>query len=350
VKGKYLMRILVIGGTNFMGPLVIRSLSEQGHEVTVFHRGQTQTDLPSGVKEILGDRRSLNEKTVELQRFVPEVVLDMIPFTEQDALDVMCTFSGTAHRLVAISSQDVYRAFGRVNSKETGPVESLPITEESPLRQNLYPYRGVTQRNQDDPKKWQDDYDKILVERVVMGDANLPGTILRLPMVYGPGDYQHRIFSYLKHMDDKRPAILLDEAEAQWKWTHGYVENVADAIALAVTDQRSAGQIYNVGEPFTFTMTEWVVLIGKIAGWQGRVVTVPHGRLPEPLRWNINAEQDIVVDSSCIRSELGYTERVDVEEALRRTITWERVNPPKEIDPKDFDYVAEDAFLAAKNE
>ena len=41
------MHILVIGGTNFMGPLVVRSLSEQGHEVTVFHRGQTQTDLPS---------------------------------------------------------------------------------------------------------------------------------------------------------------------------------------------------------------------------------------------------------------------------------------------------------------
>ncbi len=344
------MRIQVIGGTNFIGPLVVHSLSEQGHEVTVFHRGQTRADLPRGVKEILGDRRSLDEKVVELQRLAPEVVLDMIPFTEQDTLEVMHIFSGIAHRLVAISSQDVYRAFGRVNGKETGPVERLPITEESPLRQNLYPYRGATPRNQDDPKKWQDDYDKILVERVVMGDANLPGTILRLPMVYGPGDYQHRLFSYLKRMDDKRPAILLDEAEAQWRWTHGYVENVADAIALAVTDQRSTGRIYNVGEPFTFTMTEWIALIGKIAGWQGRVVTVPHGSLPEPLRWGINAEQDIVVDSSRIRRELGYKERVDVDDSLQRTVAWERANPPKEIDPREFDYVVEDTFLNARNE
>ncbi|HXL37349.1 MAG TPA: NAD-dependent epimerase/dehydratase family protein [Ktedonobacteraceae bacterium] len=340
------MRILVIGGTRFMGPLVMRSLSESGHEVTVFHRGQTRTDLPRGVKEFLGDRSSLTESAVELQRLAPEVVLDMIPFTEQDALEIMSSFTGTAHRLVAISSQDVYRAFGRVNGKETGPVESIPITEESALRQNLYPYRGETPRNQDDPKRWQDDYDKILVERVVMNNENLPGTILRLPMVYGPGDYQHRLFSYLKRMDDKRLAILLDEAEAQWRWTHGYVENVADAIALAVTDGRSAGQIYNVGEPFTFTMAEWIALIGKIAGWQGRVVTVPHGRLPEPLRWDINAEQDIVVDSSRIRGELGYKERVDVEEALRRTVAWERANPPKEIDPREFDYVVEDTFLA----
>ena len=56
------MHILVIGGTNFMGPLVVRSLSEQGHEVTVFHRGQTRTDLPRGVREILGDRRSLERE------------------------------------------------------------------------------------------------------------------------------------------------------------------------------------------------------------------------------------------------------------------------------------------------
>ncbi len=346
MKGTNVMRILVIGGTRFMGPLVMRSLSESGHEVTVFHRGQTRTDLPRGVKEFLGDRSSLTESAVELQRLAPEVVLDMIPFTEQDALEIMSSFTGTAHRLVAISSQDVYRAFGRVNGKETGPVESIPITEESALRQNLYPYRGETPRNQDDPKRWQDDYDKILVERVVMNNENLPGTILRLPMVYGPGDYQHRLFSYLKRMDDKRLAILLDEAEAQWRWTHGYVENVADAIALAVTDGRSAGQIYNVGEPFTFTMAEWIALIGKIAGWQGRVVTVPHGRLPEPLRWDINAEQDLVVDSSRIRGELGYKERVDVEEALRRTVAWERANPPKEIDPREFDYVVEDTFLA----
>jgi len=142
------MRILIIGGTNFMGPHVVRSLSVQGHEVTVFHRGQTGADLPHGVNEIFGDRRTIDEEATELQRLAPDVVLDMIPYTEQDALTVMHIFSGTAHRLVAISSQDVYRAFGRVNGKETGIVENLPITEESDLRQNLYPYRGETLREQ----------------------------------------------------------------------------------------------------------------------------------------------------------------------------------------------------------
>jgi nucleoside-diphosphate-sugar epimerase len=344
LKGKKIMRILIIGGTRYMGPLVIRALSNEGHEILVFHRGQTSMSLPGGVKEILGDRRPLAPFAAALQRFEPDIVLDMIPMSEQDAQEIMSTFRGIAQRVVAISSQDVYRAFGRVNNKESGPVEPGPITEDSPLRENLYPYRGQAPRNEDQ-KQWMDDYDKILVERVVMGHPELPGTILRLPAVYGPGDYQHRMFAWLKRMDDNRPAILLSEKEAQWRWTHGYVENVTDAIALAVTDQRASGRIYNVGEPFVLTMAERIRKIGEAAGWNGHIVLVPHNKLPEPLRWGINSEQDIVVDSSRIRRDLGYTEQVAPDEAFRRTIDWERANPPAQIDPQDFDYAAEDTIL-----
>ena len=342
------MRILIIGGTNFIGPFVVRSLNAQDHDVTIFHRSRTSGSLmPDRVQEILGDRRPLDDVADILERIEPDIVLDMIPMIEQDARDVLNVFRGVARRVVSISSQDVYRAFGRVNLKEGGPVDRSPITEDSPLRENLYPYRGETPRDPDDPQKLHDDYDKILIERVVMSDLELPGTVLRLPMVYGPGDYQHRLFPFLKRMDDGRPAILLDEAEADWKWTRGYVENVADAIVLAVTDERAAGRIYNVGEPFTFTMAEWVEKIGEAVGWHGRIVRIPRGRLPEPLRWGINAEQDIVVDSSRIRRELGYAERVDIDEAIRRTVTWERDHPPARVNEKDFDYALEDEFLRA---
>lgn len=337
------MRILIIGGTNFMGPLVVQSLHSRGHDVTVFHRGKTTTTLPEGVQEIPGDRR--NYPLEKLQSTNPDVVLDMIPVIEQDGRDVMRAFKGIARRVVTISSQDVYRAFGRVNLKESGPVDLSPITEDSPLRENLYPYRGETPREADDPHKLQDDYDKILIERVVMSDPHLPGTVLRLPMVYGPGDYQHRMFAFLKRMDDQRPAILMDEVEARWKWSHGYVENVADAIALAVTDERAPGRIYNVCEPQTYSMAEWVEKIGVAAGWQGRIVRVPQGRLPEPLRWGINAEQHIVVDLTRIRQELGYRERADINEATWRTVAWERANPPAKVDEKEFDYAVEDEFL-----
>ncbi len=339
------MRILIIGGTGFIGPYVVRRLSEAGHAVAVFNRGQTQADLPDGVARIPGDRQLLSSFSTDFKRFAPQVVLDMFALTEQDARTVMSTFGGIAQRVVAISSQDVYRAYGRLIGIESGPIDSVPLTEDAPLRQRLYPYRGEKPRSQEDRSRWLDDYDKTLVERVVMGDRYLPGTILRLPAVYGPGDRQHRLFTYLKRMDDGRSAILLDEGQARWRWTRGYVENVAFAIALAVTDERATGRIYNVGEAKTLSEAEWVKKIGQIAGWTGQVVTMPMDRLPLHLREEIDTDQHLVADTTRLREELGYGEPVSLDEALRRTIAWERAHPPREVDPKQFDYAAEDAAL-----
>lgn len=231
----------------------------------------------------------------------------------------------------------VYRAYGVLIGIEPASIEPVPIAEDAPLRHTLYPYRSQSEGQSD----LRYDYEKILVERAVMGDADLPGTILRLPMVYGKQDTKHRLFSYLKRMDDKRPAILLEEAQANWRWTKGYVENVAAAIALAVADERSTGRIYNIGEAETLCEAEWVRQIGQVAGWNGDIVTVPKGYLPV----NGNLEQDLVVDTARIREELGYKEPVPQDEALRRTIDWERLHPPNQISPEMFDYATEDAIL-----
>ncbi len=343
------MQILIIGGTRFIGPHVVRHLSDAGHEITLFHRGQTKAGLPAGVKHILGDRQRLTDFVGEFERLAPQVVLDMIPFNERHAQTVVSTFRGIAQRVVAISSQDVYRAYGKLIRIESGPVEPIPLAEDAPLRQKLHPYRGESPRDQQDPRRWMDDYDKILVERVIMGDPDLPGAILRLPMVYGPSDPQHRLFNYLKRMDDERPAILLERGLSAWRWTKGYVEDVAAAIALAVADERSAGRIYNAGETETLSEIEWVKAIGRAAGWSGRVVAVSKERLPTHLATDMNTDQHLVVDTTRIRKELGYAEAASRDEALRRTIAWERMHPPDAVDPGQFDYAAEDAVLAGLN-
>ncbi len=335
------MRILLIGGTRFSGPYVVRRLIDRGHQTALFHRSETEAPLPKGVKHILGDRRNLTDFADQLKRFAPQVVLDMIPATEQDARSVMSTFKGIAQRVVAISSQDVYRAYGKLIGLEPGPVESVPLTEDSPLRRKLYLYRDRAR-----PGDREYDYEKILVEQIFMGDSQLPGTILRFPMVYGPGDSQHRFFQYLKRMDDNRPAILLEQGMANWRWTKGYVENVAAAIVLAVVEERATGRIYNVGEQDALSEAEWVRAIGAAAGWKGKVVILSSQHVPDHLVSDINTNQHLVADTTRIRQELGYREPVSRDEALRRTVAWERAHPPEEVDPKMFDYAAEDAVLA----
>ena len=340
------MRILVIGGTRFIGLTTVRLLSQQGHTVAVFHRGQAQADLPQGVQQIRGDRAHLATFKQAFQDFAPDVVLDMIAFVEQDGHALMSLCQGLVPRVVLISSQDVYRAYGRVNRTEVGPPDALPITEDSPLRDKLYPYRGLDLPIPESEKQRMHDYDKIPIERLVMNDPTIQGTVLRLPAVYGPNDGQHRLFEFLKRMDDQRPAILLDERLAQWRWTRGYVENVAAAIALALTDKRAADRIYNVGEARTLSMIEWVRAIARIADWHGNIITLSPDRVPTHLVPDMDVNQELLVDTTRIRAELGYREPVDLDEALRRAVVWERANPPKEIDAQQFDYAAEDAVLA----
>src|SRR5215213_103178 len=226
------MRILVIGGTGFIGPHVLRRLRAAGHEVTIFHRGETRAELPDGVREIHGDRRDLPSFAAEFRAIAPDVALDMIAYTETDARALVSLFKTVARRAVVLSSADVYGAYGRLLGLETGAPAAHPLAEDAPVRANLYPYRARAAG----PDDFKYHYEKILVERVVMSDAALAGTVLRLPAVYGPGDKQHRLFSYLKRMDDHRPFIMLGDAQARWGWTRGYVENVADAVTLAVTN------------------------------------------------------------------------------------------------------------------
>ncbi len=348
------MRILVIGGTGFIGPFVVRSLHEQGHSVLIYHRGQNEAELPDGVKHIhcgaaardsLAWIQRLPDFFKDFTRFAPHVVLYMRPLGRQDSRLVMDAFKGIAQRVVGISSGDVYRAYGRLNGSEPGPPDAVPLTEDAPLREKLFPYRGEKLRAKDDPNRWQDDYEKILAERAIMGDPRLPGTILRLPMVYGPRDNQHRLFPYLKRMDDQRPTILLDRDSAGWHWTRGYVENVAAAIALATTNVRAAGRIYNVGESTALAMKDWVRAIGTAAGWQGELIKVPEEQLPAHLATGFAVNQDLVVDTTRLRRELGYSETVPLDEALKRTVEWERANTPKEVDDSQFDYAAEDALV-----
>jgi nucleoside-diphosphate-sugar epimerase len=335
------MQILVIGGTQFIGPFVVRRLDRLGHDVTIFHRGQTEADLPERVRHIHGARADMAQFAADFRALAPEVVLDMRAMTDYDAQATIDAVRGIARRIVAISSMDVYHAFGVLTGFEEGDIEPMPLTEESPVRTKLYLYRegGGSPRLADNAN-----YDKLNVERLVLGQPDLAGTVLRLPVVYGPGDAQHRLWPYLKRIDDGRPAILLDEVVARRRFARSYVDNVAAAVALAVTDDRAAGHLYNVSEPEALTELEWVQLIVKQTGWTGQIFALPSAQLPEHLRSSGNPAQDMAADSSRIRRELGFREEIDRDDALAQTIAWERSSPPT-TGPTPDDYAAEDAAL-----
>jgi nucleoside-diphosphate-sugar epimerase len=333
------LRVLVIGGTNFIGPRVITELHRQGHEVTVYHRGVHEPDLPSAVRHIHSSRAAVPilHFPSALSDPPPDVVLHMFPVGADDARTAVARFTGVTQRMVAVSSGDVYRAYGRLLGTEPGPPEPMPLSEEAPVREIHFPYRKAAAG----PMDWTYHYDKILAERAFL-ESRLPATVLRLPAVYGPDDPQHRLRPYVRRMQEHRPVILIDALQAGWRWTHGYVDDIGRAIASAVVDPRATGRVYNVGEASTPTMAERIQQLAGLMGWRGRLVPVSRDRLPGHLQTPFEAGQDLVMDSRRIRAELGYKETVSDEEALRRTIEWEDQSDVVAGDPGAPEYAAED--------
>lgn len=283
------MNILVIGGTRFIGAQVTRQLVSQGHVVTVYHRGEHEGDLPASVRHI---RRP--EAAMPVQSFPgdlvtpnPDVVIHMVAMGEADAQAALKFFRGHAGRMVWISSGDVYLAYGRFTGIEPGAVEPGPLHEKSPLRSVLYPYRDATKP----PHDLANIYEKILVERVAFSDPALSATVLRLPKVYGPEENADlaTVYGFRNH--------------PHWRWTHGYVDNVAAAITLAAVHPAAEKQIYNVGEAYTPTIAE-------------RLANLPDSPITPNSDAKFNFAQNIEYNTSRIRQELGYTEMVSEPAAM----------------------------------
>src|SRR5580658_9920887 len=175
------MRLLIIGGTGFIGPFVLNRLVAEGHDLAVFHRGVSRPRLskgsPTGVREILGEQRELAKSRPEFRDFSPDVVVNFILSSERQAQTTMDVFRGIARRIVALSSGDVYRAAGILHGTEPGPLQPMPLTEESDLRTKGQTYRQEVMESIRKSLPWvDDDYDKIPVERAIMSDPELAGT------------------------------------------------------------------------------------------------------------------------------------------------------------------------------
>lgn len=163
------MQVLVIGGTRYVGRFIVAELLDRGHDVTLFHRGETNVDLFPGLERVLGDRVTdigrLGERTWD-------VVIDTCGYEPAGIAPAVAHLADRTERYVFVSSVAVHE-----------PTSRPGITEDSPLQHDPEP---------DDPVVWwHDDYarDKVACEELVRETFGPDRTVVLRPgMLVGPHD------------------------------------------------------------------------------------------------------------------------------------------------------------------
>src|SRR5881392_4465774 len=114
------LRILILGGTGFIGPYQVQYALSRGHKITTFNRGKThKNELPEGVEQLIGDR---NGQLDALKNRPWDVVIDnptTLPAWVRDAAQIL---KGNVERYVFISTISVYGEV-KIGPDETAPTE-----------------------------------------------------------------------------------------------------------------------------------------------------------------------------------------------------------------------------------
>ncbi len=310
-----MVRALVVGGTGFIGRRVVARLLDSAAEVSVVCRSQRDVSVAGVTQQYRGDRDDGPFLRAAIQAARPEVIIDLISYTADHARHVREAAAGACDRWLVVSSADVYRNYDGLRGRSSAPPDPAPLAEDAPLRETHFPYRGtdVTDR------PWLPDYEKILVERVALGSQRPTATVVRLCKVYGPGDPQKHVGAYLERILSG-PTVTMSRDHAAWRWTRGYVDDVAHAIVLAASSGALAGKIYNVGERDALTEAEW---FDAIAAAAGRSLAIHHGVSGEgrsEADAELNWDYSLALDTSRIRNQLGFAELVGRREGVARTV------------------------------
>lgn len=320
------MRILVIGGTEFIGRRTVDLLVERGDDVLVVHRGRTEPEPVLGT-HLHADRGGFAALGKQIARFAPQAVLDTMAMTAAGVEAVLPHLPEVP--IVLLSSLDVYRAWEIALAG--GPAEvPVPFDESGPVRVGRYQYR-----ERSEPGHWAYDYEKLDVEPPYLARG---ATVLRLGMVFGARDPQRREEFVLRRARAGRSRIPVGQAGALLPLVH--IDDVATAVVAAL-DNPQEGQIFNVASPSTHTVGGWMRAILAAAGHGAELVRVAEEALPDDLRITRAFEQQPLISSAKAVRVLGWRPG-DLDEAIRTSVRWHLDNPP--ADPVQ-DFSADDEAL-----
>lgn len=314
------MKVLVIGGTLFIGKPLVRRLQEAGHEVWVLHR-RSEHDLGPEVGNLTADRNDPEAVVPLLRRHRFDAVFDNVYDWERgttaDQVLACARAVGGVRRYVFMSSVAAYgEGLDRREEDELAPADH----PNAYVRHKAESERGLLEYHQ---------------------HQGFPAVTLRPPYIYGPGNAFYREAFFWDRMRDDRPIMLPNGGDRLMQFV--YVHDLVDACLKCLDTPEAVGEAFNVAHPDPITQAQWVRLLGEAASTQVRMIDIPRSTILEAggdlLGRNLyfgtyydNPPITMRVDKA--RRLLGF-EPSDMRQALRETYRWYRNDyqgPPPDYD------------------
>ncbi|HEX3177363.1 MAG TPA: NAD-dependent epimerase/dehydratase family protein [Methylomirabilota bacterium] len=305
------MRVLVIGGTEFISLHLVRALQRDRHEVTVLNRGRRPERAAAGVRTLVADRKDAAalRRALAGERFDGLVDVTYAPTTGEDVQALLAALEGRVGHAIFVST-------GRVHDHAV----ALPISETTPRTLYWGEYARL----------------KIAGEDAYMA-SGVPATVVRPTHVYGPLNTRNNETFFFDRLVRGRPILV--PGDGGWLRQFGHVEDLADAMAAMLGDRRAMGQSYNVTGEEVVTQVGFVDLVADVVGRRATVVYAPNAPFGQNLAYDCHA----VYTTTKIRRDLGIRPRYTLAAGLAQTYEWYR---REALDRRDVDFKDEDALLA----
>ena len=322
------MRILVIGGTEFIGPAIVERLVDREHDVTVLHR-RDRHGLGPKVRNLQLNRSDLPAVSRALREGRFDAIVDLAYDWEK----------GTPASQVAAAARsggDELRRYVFMSSIAAyGP--GFDHRESEPLVPDDYPNPYAQHKASSERALFR-----------MHADSGFPVTTFRPPFVHGPRQPFYREQFFWDRLLDGRPILLPDGGETPIQWV--FVSDLADACVRAIEVPDAAGEAFNIAHLERLTQRTFVEALARVAGVAARFVAAPraaiHAAGGDPFRGNLYFGEylDIPPHTSAIEKAprvLGVTPtRLDA--ALAESFGWYKARPRRQVD-----YTFEDRLLAS---
>jgi 2'-hydroxyisoflavone reductase len=251
------MRILVLGGTSFVGRAIVEQALSDGHELTLFSRGRTGSDLFPDVERRTGDRETGDYGA--LQEGSWDAVVDVSAYVPRHVAQAADALDGRVGRCLLISTGSVY---DRQRASE-------PLTEQAP---RLAPERGTEEVTGDTYGPL-----KVACEDDVQARWGQAATIVRPGIVAGPHDPTDRFTYWVRRAAEGGRIVLPGRPDQPVQ-----VVDAGDLARLVVTlvADDVSGTVNAVGPAEPTTLGELVATCAAAAGTSVEVVPVDPAAAP----------------------------------------------------------------------